>query len=449
LTLRFGTDGVRGIAGQELTPELVLELGRAAGRVLAGPAGVFLVGRDTRISGPLLQAAFSAGVAAEGVSVVDLGVAPTPAVAAVAAERGAPAAVVSASHNPFQDNGIKLFGPGGRKLTDAQEATIEDLMAEAPATARGGVHLGRIVADSESLRWYCQKVIDAIEGRRLQGMRVAIDCANGAATATAVPILEGAGAEVLEVLGANPDGTNINAGCGSTNPDPLAAVVVARQAHVGLAFDGDADRVIAVDGDGQVVDGDRLLALFATDLHRRKRLRADTVVVTVMSNMGFRRAMTDAGIHVHQTQVGDRYVLQALEDHGWSLGGEQSGHIIFPEIATTGDGVLTGVLMLDLIARSGVPLAALARTAMVSFPQVLRNVGVRTRTTEEGLAEAKDIWDEVKAVQSELGDGGRILLRPSGTEPLVRVMVEAATEEQARAAAERLAGVVGAALGTV
>jgi phosphoglucosamine mutase len=402
----------------------------------------------------MLQAAFSAGAAAEGVDVIDLGVAPTPAVAAVAAARGIPAAVVSASHNPFQDNGIKLFAPGGRKLSDAEEATIEELLADRPAgdpdhlAAGVGVRLGRLVADPDALRWYCGRVVAALEGRTLGGMRVAVDCAHGAATTTAVAILEGAGAEVVEVMGASPDGTNINADGGSTEPERLAAAVGTRRADAGLAFDGDADRVIAVDGTGHVVDGDRLLALFATDLHRRSRLRGDTVVVTVMTNLGFHRAMAEAGIRVHQTPVGDRYVARAIDNHGWSLGGEQSGHIIFRDLARTGDGVLTGLLLLDLVARSGTPLSVLAGQAMVSFPQVLRNVRVRARTSEDGLAAAGEIWDEVRAVEAELGDGGRVLLRPSGTEPLVRVMVEAATEEQARSAAERLSVVVGAVLGS-
>jgi phosphoglucosamine mutase len=459
LTLRFGTDGVRGVAGNELTPELVLELGRAAARVLAHPGDpaavprpAFLIGRDTRLSGPMLQAAFSAGAAAEGVDVVDLGVAPTPAVAAVAASRGLPAAVVSASHNPFEDNGIKLFAPGGRKLSDAEEERIERVLAERTAaahpTAGAGAGLGRLASDPEAVRWYCRTVVGALEGRSLRGMRVAVDCAHGAATATAVAILEGAGAEIVDVLGASPDGTNINAGCGSTTPEPLASAVVTRGADVGLAFDGDADRVIAVDSDGHVVDGDRLLALFATDMHRRGRLRRGTVVVTVMTNLGFHRAMAEAGIDVYQTPVGDRYVLQALDDNGWSLGGEQSGHIIFRDLAGTGDGVLSGLLLLDLIARSGSPLSALAGKAMVSFPQVLCNVRVGSRATREGLASARDVWAEVRAVEAELGEGGRVLLRPSGTEPLVRVMVEAPTEEQARTAAERLSAVVGTALGS-
>ena len=459
MSLRFGTDGVRGVAGTELTPELVLAFGRAAARVLAGAAGpssaarpAFVVGRDTRWSGPMLQAALSAGLAAEGVDVIDLGVLPTPGVAAVAAARSLPGAVISASHNPYADNGIKLFASGGRKLTVAAEHQVEvelaDLAQAIPAVAGVGAgtgsQIGRLSADAGAGAWYCDRVVGALEGRRLTGMRVVIDCANGAAVTTAAPILRAAGAEVVEVLAATPDGCNINAGCGSTDPSALAASVVGHGADAGLAFDGDADRVIAVDGTGAVVDGDRLLGLFATDLLRRGRLAGNTVVVTVMTNQGFHLAMADAGVSVHQTQVGDRHVLEALDEHGWSLGGEQSGHLVFRELATTGDGVLSGLLLLDLMVRTGQPLADLAAKAMDRFPQVLRNVTVVDR---DALARADQVWAEVRAVEAELGGQGRVLLRQSGTEPLVRVMVEAATEDAAHQAADRLVAAVTATLG--
>ena len=458
MSLRFGTDGVRGVAGSELTPELVLGLGRAAARALTGavagrpattgePAGrpALVVGRDTRWSGPLLQAALSAGLAAEGVDVVDVGVLPTPGVAAVAAARGLPAAVISASHNPYLDNGIKLFSAGGCKLTGAEEQRIEaGLPATSAPEARRGSTLGRLSADPDARAWYCAHVVAALEGRRLDGVRVVVDCANGAAVVTAPDILGAAGADVVDVLGGAPDGTNINAGCGSTNPSGLAAAVVRHQADAGLAFDGDADRVIAVDGTGAVVDGDRLLGLFATDLRRRGRLAADTVVVTVMTNLGFHLAMADAGVTVHQTPVGDRHVLEALDTHGWSLGGEQSGHLIFRELATTGDGVLSGLLLLDLLVRERRPLAELAAAVMERVPQVLRNVTVAHR---DALFGAEAVWAEVRAVESELGGVGRVLLRPSGTEPLVRVMVEAPTEQVAAAAADRLVAAVKAAVG--
>jgi phosphoglucosamine mutase len=460
MSLRFGTDGVRGVAGTELTADLALVLGRAAARVLIRPGEAnrpcCLIGRDTRWSGPMLQAAVSAGLAAEGVDVVDLGVLPTPGVAAAAADRGVPAVVISASHNPFVDNGIKLLAAGGRKLTDAEEEAVESeleslVLKGASATARGtaptacsGDQLGRLTAAPDVQAWYCRKVVASLAGRSLSGVKVAIDCANGAATTTAVPILEAAGAELVDVLAVAPDGVNINAGCGSTDPSALARSVLAHEAHVGLAFDGDADRVIAIDDQGQVVDGDRLLALFATDLHDRGLLAHDTVVVTVMTNLGFHQAMAAAGIAVHQTPVGDRYVLEALDANGWSLGGEQSGHLIFKDLATTGDGVLSGLLLIDLLVRYGRPLAELASEAMIRFPQVLRNVTVRDHA---GLDQAKDVWAEVRAVERDLGGRGRVLLRPSGTERMVRVMVEAPTPAEAAGAADRLEAAVRGVLG--
>jgi phosphoglucosamine mutase len=448
--LRFGTDGVRGVAGSELTPELVLALGRAAARTLGGR--LFVVGRDTRWSGPMLQAALSAGLAAEGADVVDVGVLPTPGVAAVAAARGAGAAVVSASHNPYADNGIKLFAAGGRKLAAGDERRVEESLAELvvgragrPAVAeRTGSDLGRIASDPEARAWYCRHVVDALDGRRVDGIRVVVDCANGAASGTAAEILAAAGAEVVEVLSAAPDGRNINDGCGSTDPSALGQAVVAGRADVGLALDGDADRVIAVDGKGLVVDGDRLLALFGLDLRRRTRLASDTIVVTVMTNLGFHLAMADAGIAVHQTPVGDRHVLEALDTNGWSLGGEQSGHLIFRDLATTGDGVLSGLLLLDLMARSPRPLHEMAADVMDRLPQVLRNVELGTGGR---LEEADGVWAEVRSVEASLGDHGRVLLRQSGTERVVRVMVEAPTEEAAAGAADRLAKAVRAALG--
>ncbi len=458
MSLRFGTDGVRGEAGTELTADLALALGRAAARVLTRPDGAIrpscLVGRDTRWSGPMLQAAFSAGLAAEGVDVVDLGVLATPGVAAAAAARSAPAAVISASHNPFEDNGIKLLAAGGRKLTDEEEGTVESEMESLLArrgeasdrmTSRSGDRLGRLSSDPAVRDWYCRQVVASLGGRSAGGIRVAIDCAHGAATTTAVTILEDAGVDLVEVLAAAPDGTNINAGCGSTDPSALARSVVTKKADVGLAFDGDADRVIAVDNDGHVVDGDRLLALFAADLHARGLLADDTVVVTVMTNLGFHQAMAAAGIAVHQTPVGDRYVLEALDANGWSLGGEQSGHLIFRDLATTGDGVLSGLLLVDLLIRHGESLAAMASAAMVRLPQVLRNVNVGARTSLDG---AETVWAEVRAVERDLGGGGRVVLRPSGTERMVRVMVEAPTQAQAASAADRLVAAVRAALGS-
>jgi phosphoglucosamine mutase len=392
---------------------------------------------------------------------------PTPAVAAVAAARGLLAAVISASHNPYPDNGVKLFGAGGRKLSEAAEQQVEaelaalvdgwggPVPAEAVGSARAagpargptpvvGDGLGRLDVDLDARAWYCSHVVDALEGRRLEGIRVVVDCAHGAAVSTAREILAAAGADVVEALAVKPDGRNINAACGSTDPSALAESVVRHGADAGVAFDGDADRMIAVDGNGSIVDGDRLLGLFATDLRRRGRLAGDTVVVTVMTNLGFHLAMADAGVAVHQTAVGDRHVLEALEGHGWSLGGEQSGHLIFRDLATTGDGVLSGLLLLDLVVRTGRPLADLAAAVMDRLPQVLRNVAVADRDALEG---AEPVWAAVRAVEAELGDHGRVLLRQSGTEPLVRVMVEAPTEATALAAADRLAAVVSATLG--
>jgi len=469
--LRFGTDGVRGVANVELTPEFGLALGRAAAQVLfpsdskVGPGGTevsgtsagrrcVVVGRDTRRSGSLLQAALSSGFAGEGIDVIDLGVLPTPAVAAVAQDRGVPGAVISASHNPFSDNGIKLFGVGGRKLLPAVEAALEaalDALLETPGAHAGhpvGPQVGVLEPDPAALGWYCQQVVAALEGRRLEGLRVILDAGNGAAAFTALRIFTAAGAEVVGCIGVEPDGTNINDGCGSTDPRRLAAAVVAQQADVGLAFDGDADRVIAVDDHGEVVDGDRLLALFATDLAQRDKLAGDTLVVTVMSNLGLHRAMEAAGIEVHTTGVGDRAVLEALEAHGWSLGGEQSGHLVFRDLATTGDGVLSGLLLCDLVLRRNVPLGVLAAAAMERLPQVLRNVAVADR---DGLADTTGgrwapVWEAVAAEEALLGAAGRVLLRPSGTEPLVRVMVEAPTHQAAQSATDRVAAAVEAAL---
>jgi len=411
------------------------------------PASTMVVGRDTRLSGPMLQGALSAGVAAEGVRVVDLGVMPTPGVAAIAQSEGAAAAVVSASHNPYHDNGIKLLGPGGRKLTVAQEQEVElELERELAGLATGagegrlgGASLATVGADPDARERYCDRVVSVIGDRSLSGLRVVIDCANGASSGTARAILEGAGADVVEVLSASPDGVNINDACGSTDPSALCAAVVRAAAHAGLAFDGDADRVIAVDERGEVVDGDRLLALFATDLQDRGGLSGSTVVVTVMTNLGFHHAMQAAGIRVVQTPVGDRHVLEALDSGGWSLGGEQSGHLIFRDLATTGDGVMSGLLLLDLINRTGGPLSERAARAMQRLPQVMHNVVVGDPGALEGCSA---VWDEVRAVERALGTGGRVLLRPSGTEKMVRVMVEAPTEDEALEYTERLAGAV-------
>jgi phosphoglucosamine mutase len=446
---RFGTDGVRGVANEELTPELALALGRAAARVL--PAPTFVVGRDTRRSGPLLQAAFSAGLAAEGADVVDLGVLPTPGVAAVAEHRKAPGAVISASHNPFGDNGIKLFSLLGTKLPVEVEGEIErqldSILADPdrPPRRPTGHGVGVITTDPAAVELYVAHLVSTAAGRRLDGLRIVVDCANGAASAIAPRVLSELGARVTALHDA-PDGTNINDKCGSTDPHDLARAVVEHEADLGLAFDGDADRVIAVDHRGTVVDGDVLLALFALDLAELGQLTGNTVAVTVMTNLGFRLAMEGHGIAVRETDVGDRHVLAALDADGLALGGEQSGHIIFRARSTTGDGILTGIALADLVVRSGRPLADLSAGLVERVPQRLVNVPI---PQPERLADCTEVWDAVVKAEAELGHDGRVLLRPSGTEPLVRVMVEARVEAQANAVAAQLAGVVEAALGQI
>lgn len=393
----------------------------------------------------------SAGLASEGVTVVELGVIPTPGVAALSAERNLPGAMISASHNPFPDNGIKLFAPGGRKLPDEVEDHLEaELTAVLARTLiaepKVAGDVGRICVDGAAKESYIDRLVAALEGRSLHGLRVVLDCANGAAGEVAAAVFGRAGARVT-VIHADPDGTNINRDCGSTNPEPLCGLMKTRgDADIGLAFDGDADRVLAVDHLGNLIDGDQMIALCALDLRERGLLAADTVVVTVMTNLGFRLAMARHGITVVETRVGDRYVLEALEKGGWSLGGEQSGHVIFRDLATTGDGILTGLFLADLVVRQDRPLAGLASAVMTRLPQVLRNVRVADRNR---LEHASEIWEETAAVQAELGDEGRVLLRPSGTEPLVRVMVEAPTEERAVAAADRLCSTLVRVLGAV
>ena len=430
--MQFGTDGVRGRANSDLTAAFALSLGRAAARILR--ASVAVVGGDSRISTPMLEAAFVAGLAAEGVEVHRLGVTPTPAVAFEAARLGAMGAMISASHNPYHDNGIKLFDVGGTKLPDEVEAAIEDELAElrVPDGEPGVIH-GR----GEAGEAYVEHLLAVLDGRDLAGLRVVVDAANGAASHLVAQVFQRSGAQVV-VINDRPDGRNINAGCGATDVAGLQAVVTAERAHVGIALDGDADRLIAVDEHGQVVDGDHIIAICAADLRERGRLIDDTVVVTVMTNLGFRLAMELAGINVVETPVGDRYVLETLTAHGYSLGGEQSGHVIFPELATTGDGMLTALVLLDIVQRSGRQLSQLAADSMTQLPQVLVNVPVAGRRPDI----AAELADEIAAAQAELGTTGRILIRPSGTEPLVRVMVEAATAEQAEATAERLAAMI-------
>ncbi len=452
MEVRFGTDGIRGVANVELSADLALALGRAVADVL--PASAVVVGRDTRRSGPMLQAAVTAGLASRGVDVVDVGVLPTPAVAWAAARRELPAVMVSASHNPFTDNGLKVFATGGRKLDDQAERALEQaLQAElhgvtgdgddpgARRSPRGvveGTAVGAVTEDPDLVEGWIAATVGVLGGRRLDGMRIALDCANGAAYRVAPEVLRRLGADLV-VVGDGPDGTNINDGCGSTHPERLAAVVLQHGTELGLALDGDADRLLAVDHHGRVVSGDHLLALFATDLRDRGELVGDTVVVTVMSNLGLRLALADAGIAVRETPVGDRYVLEVLDAEGLVLGGEQSGHLVFRSLATTGDGTLTGVLLADLVRRRGRPLAELADAAMTPVPQHLVNVAARRPGQ---VAVSDDVVAARAAAEAILGDRGRVLVRASGTEAVVRVMVEAVDADVAQQVLDDLCAAV-------
>ena len=437
----FGTDGVRGLAnGPVLTPELALAVARSAAHELLalrrGPGRpLAVIGRDTRPSGPMLEAAAAAGFASAGVDVRLLGVVPTPVVAHACAREGADLGlVVSASHNPMPDNGLKLFGPGGWKLPDDVEVALEKRLGETPERP-SGLELGRISAAPELLEHYLDALLATAPGP-VAGVKVVVDCAQGAASQAAPELYRRAGAEVV-ALSADGDGERINDGCGATHLEQLQAAVVEHGADLGLAHDGDADRCLAVDATGAVVDGDQLLALLAVGLSERGALPTGTVVATVMSNLGFVRAMQEHGIDVVQTAVGDRYVLEAMRAGGHVLGGEQSGHTVLLEHATTGDGLLTGLTVLSRMAQTGLPLAELA-AVMTRLPQVLVNVPAeRSRATDA------DVLDAVGGEEEQLGSSGRVLLRPSGTEPLVRVMVEAETAERAAEVAARLAAVVG------
>lgn len=445
MTLRFGTDGVRGDA-DELTPALVVALGHAAATVLG--ASQVAIGRDPRASGERIEADLSAGFALGGVRVRRLGVVPTPVVAWASATDDVAGAMISASHNPWHDNGIKLFAPGGRKLTDAQEAALEAeitrlLEVGVPSAVEPTEHADAVAIDDPTAvdRW-AAAVAAALETRRLDGLRLVVDCANGAASAVAPDVLRSLGATV-EVLHNTPDGRNINDRCGSTYPDDLIAAVQRSGADVGIAFDGDADRVLAVDGDGRLIDGDQLIAICAIDRHERGLLPTGAVVVTVMTNLGFHHGMAAHGIDVVTTPVGDRAVLEAMAEGGHVLGGEQSGHIVFGDHATTGDGLLSALQVLDVVVRSGRSLAALADAVMVRLPQVLRNVRVAQRVPDA----AERLADEIAAAEARLGDAGRVLVRASGTEPLVRIMVEAPTAEEADAVAATLEAAAHAAFG--
>jgi phosphoglucosamine mutase len=438
----FGTDGVRGLANVDVTAELALDLSVAAAHVLAD-VGAFaghrpraVVGRDPRASGEFLSAAVIAGLASAGVDVLDAGVLPTPAIAFLTAQSQADLGVVlSASHNPMPDNGIKFFARGGLKLEDDLEAAIENRLREAWQRPTGAA-VGRVTPYAAGADAYVDHLLSVLP-HRLDGLKVVVDCANGAASEVAPWALRAAGAEVV-VTGAAPDGLNINDGCGSTHLEPLRAAVVAHGADAGIAHDGDADRCLAVDATGQVVDGDQIMAVLALGLRDRGRLVQDTLVATVMSNLGLLLAMEAEGIRVRQTAVGDRYVLEEMRAGGYSLGGEQSGHVVLADHATTGDGVLTGLMLLARMAETGRSLAELA-AVVERLPQVLVNVA---GVDKARAGEDEQVAAAVLSAQTELGGQGRVLLRPSGTESLVRVMVEAGDVRQAQAVADRLATVV-------
>ncbi|HEY8080853.1 MAG TPA: phosphoglucosamine mutase [Acidimicrobiales bacterium] len=443
--LTFGTDGVRGLANAELTPELAMALGRAVARAL--PATTLLVGRDTRRSSAMLAAALAAGAASEGAEVTDLGVLPTPGVAALCAKRRAPGVVVSASHNPFADNGIKVLDVGGVKLDAATEARIEAelsrLWAGSEVSPRPtGRAIGVVRTDGSARASYVAALREAADVTSLSGLKIVVDCANGAASGLAPEVLRGLGASVTSI-GDEPDGCNINDKVGTTSPEALVDAVLAVGADLGLSLDGDADRCVAVDATGAILDGDWLLALFATQRRQRGTLDGG-VVVTVMTNLGFHRAMRDAGIPVVEVPVGDRHVLEALARTGWVLGGEQSGHVVFADRATTGDGLLTGILLAQLVATRG-PLHALVDGLLVTIPQLLVNVEVVDASALDG---ADEVWLAVERHRVELGERGRVVLRASGTESLVRIMVEAEDDGDAHRIADSLHALVLSTLGT-
>jgi phosphoglucosamine mutase len=427
---------VRGVALTELTPEYVRCLGAAAASVLDG--GSWLIGRDSRESGPILEAALVSGLGLSVPSIELCGVVPTPALALMSQRRGVPAAMITASHNPYSDNGVKVFAAGGVKLSDDVEANIEHQLEYQLAHASAAVpSLNEPKVFGDALAQYIDHVVGLFPEHALRGLRVVLDCANGAMSVAAPEVVRALGADVI-VIHASPDGTNINAQCGATYPASLSSAVVDAHADVGLAFDGDGDRVIAVDNRGHIVDGDRLIALGALQLQAEGQLTGNAVVVTVMSNLGFHRAMEKAGITVVATAVGDRYVLEALDDGDFAIGGEQSGHVIYRHLATTGDGLLAGVRLLHHVITTNLSLAELSGAVMTTFPQVLVNVRVDRRHPDI----AAEMAAEIGAAEATLGGDGRVLVRASGTEPLVRVMVEAPTDAMARDAAEQLAAVV-------
>ncbi len=422
----FGTDGARGIAVTELSCELAMNIGRAAAIVLTKRTKhkpTIFIGKDTRISSDILESALAAGICSVGANVQILGVVPTPAVAALVEQKGADAGVmISASHNSFEFNGIKLFSSTGYKLSDELEEEIEELILDRPQDMKlvSDSEVGRIIHYRDAQTDYIRYIMKCIKGN-LTGLRIALDCANGSASTTAKRLFEGLGATVF-VINASPNGVNINDKCGSTNMNALMQYVVDKKCHAGLAFDGDADRCLAVDEKGEIVDGDKLIAICAKDYKEKGKLKNDTAVVTVMSNLGFTYFAKDNGIKMQSTKVGDRYVLERMLEGGYNLGGEQSGHIIFLDEANTGDGQLSGAKVLEILAEKGCKMSELA-SCMEHFPQVMINVKIRPHNKEVWKNDSQ-ITDLIEQYESELGDSGRILVRESGTEPLIRVMLE-------------------------
>jgi len=443
----FGTDGIRGLANRDLTAELALDVAVAAAHILVEtnpdkshrPKAV--VGQDSRASGEFLEAAVVAGLTSAGVDVYRVGVLPTPAIAHLVAESGADLGVmISASHNPAPDNGIKLFSRGGGKLDDAIEAAIEARIGE-PWERPTGNGVGRAIVDESARERYLKHLLSSVK-TPLKGLKIVVDCANGAASTVSPEAYRRAGAEVISIFD-SPNGWNINDGCGSTHLEELRAAVLREGADFGVAHDGDADRVLAIDADGDVIDGDVIMTILACGFKAAGALKGDTIVATVMSNLGFFHAMKAAGISVETTAVGDRYVLEKMNEKGFSLGGEQSGHLIMRDFATTGDGTLTALALAQEVVKSGKTLQELA-SEMVRFPQVLVNVKNVAKDKLDGSAPIKAA---VAAAEAKLGEHGRVLLRASGTEPLVRVMVEAQSDNLASEIANDLAKVVQAELG--
>ena len=447
MTRLFGTDGVRGLANKKLTPILALKLGQAAAEVLTADRESYelrptaIIGRDPRVSGEMLDAAIAAGLASRGVDVVRVGVLPTPAIAFLTDDYGADLGVmISASHNPMPDNGIKFFAAGGRKLPDSVEDQIQSTMEQLSDDGPTGTKLGRIISESPDARDRYRKHLREAVPVDLSGLKVVVDAANGAASRVAIEAYREAGAEVVPIHN-KPNAFNINEDCGSTHIDKTQEAVLEHGAHFGLAHDGDADRCLAVDAEGNVVDGDQIMAILAVGMKEENNLRFNTLVATVMSNLGLKLAMKEQGIEVRETKVGDRYVVEELIRGDYSLGGEQSGHIVLPEDCPTGDGILSGLSLMARMAKTGKSLKELA-SVMTVLPQTLINVPVSNKSK---ILDSPEVLTAIAEAEEELGESGRVLLRPSGTEELFRVMVEAAEAEQARKVAGRLAAIVAAA----